>query len=81
MTDEVKTEEPKVEEKKPEGWKPGDGVKAVGGAVVDNPEGAVVGGLVGTIFLPGIGTAIGVGVGAWWQKKRRERRERAEGKK
>jgi len=76
MTDEVKTEEPKAPEDKKEGWYPGKGVEAVGGAVADNPGGAVGGGLIGTLICPGLGTVIGVGVGAWVSKKRKERNER-----
>ena len=78
MTDEVKTEEPKAPEaeKKEDGWYPGKGVEAVGGAVRDNPGGAVGGAIVGTILFPGVGTVIGAGVGAWWSKKRKERNER-----
>ena len=69
MTDEVKTEEKK------DGWYPGKGVEAVGGAIADNPGGAVGGALVGTLIFPGVGTVVGMGVGAWWSKKRKERKK------
>jgi hypothetical protein len=71
MTDEAKIEEPKVEEKKPEGWKPGDGAKAVGKAMRDNPGHAVGGAIVGQILIPipVVGAVIGASVTSWWAKK------------
>lgn len=58
-----------ADEKK--GWKPGDGAKAVWGAVKDNPGHAVVGAVVGQIVIPipGLGAAIGAGIGGWIGKK------------
>jgi uncharacterized protein YqgC (DUF456 family) len=76
MAEETKTSEPAGAPEKDDGWYPGKGVEAVGGAVVDNPGGAVAGAIVGTFIFPGVGTVIGGGVGAWWAKKRKERRER-----
>jgi len=60
-----------AEEAKKEGWKPGDGVKAVGKAIKDNPGHAVVGAVVGQILIPipGVGLAIGAAVGGWIGKK------------
>jgi uncharacterized protein YqgC (DUF456 family) len=72
----VKTTEPVGAPEKEDGWYPGKGVEAVGGAVRDNPGGAVGGAIIGTFIVPGLGTVIGAGVGAWWSKKRKERNER-----
>lgn len=58
-------------DEKKEGWKPGDGVKAVWGAAKDNPGHAVAGAIIGQILIPipGVGLAIGGGIGAWIGKK------------
>jgi len=58
-------------EEKKDGWKPGDGVKAVAGAVKENPGHAVVGAIVGQVLIPipVVGALIGAGVGGWIGKK------------
>lgn len=63
MTDEAKTEE--------KSWKPGDGVKAVGTAIKDNPGHAVVGAVIGQVLIPIplVGAAIGAAVGGWIGKR------------
>ena len=62
------TEEPKKEEGD---WKPGDGAKAVGKAIKDNPGHAVIGAVIGQILIPipVVGAGIGAGVSAWIAKK------------
>lgn len=56
---------------KPQGWKPGDGAKAVGSAVKNNPGHAVGGAIIGQILIPipVVGALIGGGIGAWIGKK------------
>jgi phage tail tape-measure protein len=57
--------------KKDESWKPGDGAKAVGQAIKDNPGHAVVGAILGQVLIPIpiVGAGIGAGVAAWIGKK------------
>jgi hypothetical protein len=71
MTEEVKTEEPKAPEKKDDSWRPGDGAKAVGKAIKDNPGHAVGGAILGQILIPipVVGAVIGAAGLAWWSKK------------
>lgn len=60
-----------TEEAKPEGWKPGDGAKAIGTAIKDNPGHAIGGAIVGQILIPIpiVGAGIGASLAAWYAKK------------
>ena len=60
-----------VPPEKEEGWKPGDGAKAVGQAIKDNPGHAIGGAIIGQILIPipVVGAGIGAGLAAWWSKK------------
>lgn len=63
MAEEVKTEE--------KGWRPGDGAKAVGRAMRDNPGHAIGGAIVGQILIPipVVGAVAGAALTSWWAKK------------
>lgn len=60
-----------TDEAKKEGWKPGDGAKAVGSAMRDNPGHALGGAVVGQILIPipVVGAVIGAAAFSWYAKK------------
>lgn len=71
MTEEAKTAEPVGAPEKDKGWRPGDGAKAVGTAMKDNPGHAVGGAIIGQILIPIpiVGAVIGAVGLSWWAKK------------
>lgn len=52
-------------------WHPGEGVKAVGKSIVDNPAHSAIGAVVGQVVIPipVVGAVIGGVIGGWIGKK------------